>query len=76
MYHQTSLWSDPEAFNSDRFTPEAAKAGHRYACMPFEAGPRVCAGNAFAVMEAVAFSLCCSRRSGLGRLRLNHRSPS
>lgn len=54
VHRHASLWSDPEAFDPDRFSPEAAKARHRYAYMPFGAGPRVCIGNAFAVMEAVA----------------------
>lgn len=54
VHHHASLWSDPEVFDPDRFSPEAAKARHRYAYMPFGAGPRVCIGNAFAVMEAVA----------------------
>lgn len=54
VHHHASLWSDPEVFNPDRFSPEAAKTRHRYAYMPFGAGPRVCIGNAFAVMEAVA----------------------
>ncbi|WP_145324432.1 MULTISPECIES: cytochrome P450 [unclassified Rhizobium] len=68
VYHQTSLWSDREAFNSDRFTPEAAKAGHRYACMPFGAGPRVCVGNAFAVMEAVAIFAVLLQKVRLGAI--------
>jgi cytochrome P450 len=54
VHHHASLWQDAEMFDPDRFTPEAAKARHRYAYMPFAAGPRVCIGNAFAVMEAVA----------------------
>ncbi|MBB3564371.1 cytochrome P450 [Rhizobium sp. BK512] len=54
VHHHGSLWSDPEVFDPDRFSPEVAKARHRYAYMPFGAGPRVCIGNAFAVMEAVA----------------------
>jgi cytochrome P450 len=54
VHYHASLWSDPEVFNPDRFSPQAAKAPHRYAYMPFGAGPRVCVGNAFAVMEAVA----------------------
>ncbi|MBW6425956.1 cytochrome P450 [Rhizobium sp. XQZ8] len=54
VHHHASLWSDPEIFNPDRFDPEAARARHRYSYIPFGAGPRVCIGNAFAVMEAVA----------------------
>jgi cytochrome P450 len=54
VHHHTSLWADPEMFNPDHFSPENTKARHRYAYMPFGAGPRVCIGNAFAVMEAVA----------------------
>jgi cytochrome P450 len=54
VHHHASLWLDPEVFNPDRFSPENTKARHRYAYMPFGAGPRVCIGNAFAVMEAVA----------------------
>ncbi|MFD1702483.1 cytochrome P450 [Methylopila henanensis] len=54
VHRHASLWPDPEAFDPDRFRPEAVKTRPRYAYMPFGAGPRVCIGNAFAVMEAVA----------------------
>ncbi|MFK0164318.1 cytochrome P450 [Rhizobium sp. NPDC090279] len=54
VHHHADLWEDPQIFDPDRFEPEAAKNRHRYAFMPFGAGPRVCIGNGFAVMEAVA----------------------
>jgi cytochrome P450 len=54
VHHHASIWKDPQRFDPERFSPEEAKARHRYAYMPFGAGPRVCIGNAFAVMEAVA----------------------
>jgi cytochrome P450 len=48
------LWSEPERFDPDRFAPEATRARSRYAYMPFGAGPRICIGASFAILEAVA----------------------
>jgi cytochrome P450 len=54
VHHHSTLWERPEQFDPERFAPEQAKARHRYAYMPFGAGPRICIGSAFATMEAVA----------------------
>lgn len=54
VHRHTTLWEEPDRFDPSRFQPEKVKARHRYAYMPFGAGPRVCIGNAFAMMEAVA----------------------
>lgn len=54
VHRHTALWDEPERFDPSRFDPEKTRARHRYAYMPFGAGPRVCIGNAFAMMEAVA----------------------
>ncbi|XHE14469.1 cytochrome P450 [Agrobacterium deltaense] len=54
VHRHTALWDKPERFDPSRFEPEKVKARHRYAYMPFGAGPRICIGNAFAMMEAVA----------------------
>jgi cytochrome P450 len=51
-HHRADLWPDPERFDPDRFTPEAEAARPRHAFVPFSAGPRICIGNHFALMEA------------------------
>jgi cytochrome P450 len=45
------LWKDPDAFNPSRFVGDAPLA-HRYAYMPFGAGPRICIGAQLALTEA------------------------
>jgi cytochrome P450 len=54
VHRHEKIWDDPERFDPERFAPEQAKTRHRYAYMPFGAGPRICIGSAFATMEAVA----------------------
>lgn len=45
-------WEDPLRFMPERFSAENADKIERYAYLPFGAGPRVCIGNSFAMMEA------------------------
>jgi unspecific monooxygenase len=45
------LWKDPDAFNPSRFLNNAPLA-HRFAYMPFGAGPRICIGAQLALTEA------------------------
>ncbi|MGB3570550.1 MAG: cytochrome P450 [Phormidesmis sp.] len=47
------FWQNPEQFDPDRFLPERAIARPKYAYMPWGAGPHVCIGKNFALMEAV-----------------------
>ncbi|MFN7101189.1 MAG: cytochrome P450 [Pseudorhizobium sp.] len=54
VHRHASIWSEPEVFDPERFSPEAIKERHRFAYMPFGAGPRVCIGSGFAITEAVA----------------------
>jgi cytochrome P450 len=54
MHRHRQLWDNPLAFEPDRFTREAEANRHRYQFLPFGAGPRVCIGQRFAMMEAIA----------------------
>jgi cytochrome P450 len=47
-------WSDPDRFEPTRFAPENEAKISRYQYMPFGAGPRICIGMAFALIEGVA----------------------
>ncbi len=51
LHRDPRWWEDPEGFDPDRFAPGAAKARPKYAYVPFAAGPRMCIGNGFAMME-------------------------
>ena len=54
VHRHAALWREPDAFDPDRFLPEAVADRHRYAYLPFGAGPRICIGASFAMLEAVA----------------------
>lgn len=54
LHRHRRLWRDPDAFDPDRFSPEASEGRDRFAYLPFGGGPRVCIGQAFAMIEAVA----------------------
>ncbi len=47
------IWDDPDAFRPERWRTEAGRASAREAYLPFSAGPRVCTGAGFAMIEGV-----------------------
>ena len=47
------LWDAPDYFDPDRFAPGRREAIHRFAYIPFGAGPRICIGMGFAMQEAL-----------------------
>jgi cytochrome P450 len=51
VHRHAPTWPDPERFDPDRFLPEAEAARPRSAWLPFGAGPRICIGNHFAMLE-------------------------
>ncbi len=53
LHRHERLWSDPDAFDPDRWRRPETKESERAAYMPFSAGPRVCTGAGFAMAEGV-----------------------
>jgi cytochrome P450 len=53
LHRHTRLWEAPDAFDPDRWQTENGARCAREAYMPFSAGPRVCPGAGFAMMEGV-----------------------
>ena len=51
IHRHRRLWTDPDAFDPDRFAP-GAPLPDRYSYLPFGAGPRICIGATFAMVEA------------------------
>jgi cytochrome P450 len=52
MHRDARYFPDPLRFDPERFSAENEPSIPKYAYIPFGGGPRVCIGNAFAMMEA------------------------
>jgi len=63
VHRHARLWDNPDRFDPARFAPDAKSKLHRFQYLPFGAGPRVCVGARFAVVEAlIALSLWLAGR--------------
>ncbi|MBK6529346.1 MAG: cytochrome P450 [Deltaproteobacteria bacterium] len=61
--HRDERWfSEPDRFHPDRWLDGLAKRLHKFQYFPFGGGPRICIGNAFAMMESVLLLSTFARR--------------
>jgi cytochrome P450 len=68
LHRHHAFWQDPDRFDPTRFSADQP-ALVRFSYLPFGAGPRVCVGAQFALMEATLvissllkhFSISCDR---------------
>ena len=53
LHRHRAWWDEPDAFDPERFHGDRRASMHRYQYLPFGAGPRVCVGARFAIVEAL-----------------------
>lgn len=51
LHRHERLWDNPDGFDPDRWATENGQTCQRSAYIPFSAGPRVCPGAGFAMIE-------------------------
>jgi cytochrome P450 len=71
LHRKPAIWAHPDRFEPERFSAERSASRHRFAYIPFGAGPRICIGMAFAMTEAVLILATIAQRYGL-RLKSGH----
>jgi cytochrome P450 len=67
IHRHKKLWDRPNLFLPERFLPGRRESIDRYAFLPFGAGPRICIGLQFAMVEAMIALATLSRS-----LRFDH----
>jgi cytochrome P450 len=53
LHRHRKFWGQPDHYIPERFLPENAQSRVRHAYIPFSVGPRICAGAAFGLTEAI-----------------------
>ena len=61
LHRHPGFWPEPNEFRPERFATAAAATTHRYAYIPFGAGPRVCVGSHLGMMEATLIAAMVAR---------------
>jgi cytochrome P450 len=66
LHRHRKLWTNPDHFIPERFLPGSSEPVSKFAYIPFSVGPRVCAGMAFGLTEAI---LCLATLAQCFKLR-------
>jgi cytochrome P450 len=66
-HRNPKVWEHPERFEPERFTPKAMHARPPACYLPFGEGQRMCIGEGFATLEALAFFGLAMQRYRLER---------
>ncbi len=53
LHRHRKFWEKPDHFMPERFLPDQSRSLVRHAYVPFSIGPRICAGAAFGLTEAI-----------------------
>ncbi len=61
-HRMPEFWPRPREFNPDRFSQANEQDRHRFAYIPFGAGPRQCIGEGFALTESVLVAAAIAQR--------------
>ncbi|MEL6307775.1 MAG: cytochrome P450 [Chloroflexota bacterium] len=54
LHRREDIFPQPELFQPERFAPENEATIPKHAYLPFSTGPRICLGNAFAMLQMQA----------------------
>jgi cytochrome P450 len=68
MHRNHEFWPDPLRFDPGRYEQPGLPGGHRYAYLPFGAGPRFCIGSNLGLMEASIVLAVVTRDLSLRRV--------
>jgi cytochrome P450 len=72
LHRHRKLWSAPDHFVPERFLSGSGEPVSKFAYIPFSIGPRICAGMAFGLTEAILCIATLAQQFKL-RLKCNHR---
>jgi len=62
VHRHPQFWDNPQGFDPDRFNPGQAEGRHKFAYIPFAAGPRHCIGENFSLYEMMMHLNGATRR--------------